>query len=429
YAAAKAAKSAAIQLAATDPALRNNALRAIAEALAANRKTIFEANAEDLALSRENQLAEPLLKRLKFDDKKLSEVIGGIESLMDLPDPLGNTLSARELDHGLELYQVSCPIGVIGVIFESRPDALVQISTLCLKSGNAVLLKGGSEAAQTNRALADAILTATPAAGIPDGWLHLLETRADVNDMLKMDDDIDLLIPRGSNEFVKFIMEHSNIPVLGHADGICHVYVDADADISMARKITTDAKCQYTAVCNAAETLLVHDEIAKQFLPLLYEDLSARNVELRGCPKTASIIACRPALEEDWRTEYLDAILSIKVVSGTDEAVDHINAYGSGHTDTIVTKNLWMAKRFLERVDSGNVFWNCSTRFSDGYRYGLGAEVGIGTSKIHARGPVGLEGLLIYKWMLKGHGHTVAEYADGTHKFTHRKLNKAFSVD
>ena len=427
-AAAKAAKAASIQLAAIEAKVKNRALQAIGEALSQDKQRILDANEKDLAFSRENDLAPPLLKRLKFDEEKLDEVISGIESLMALPDPVGVTLSARELDEGLELYQVSCPIGVIGVVFESRPDALVQISTLCLKSGNTVLLKGGSEAAHTNRALARVIATAGEGAGIPAGWLQLLETREDVNEMLKMDESIDLLVPRGSNAFVKYIMDHSNIPVLGHADGICHVYVDAEADLTMARDITVDAKCQYVAVCNAAETLLVHEEVALEFLPLVREGLAAQNVELRGCPKTEAIVDVRPATEEDWGTEYLDFVLSIKVVRDPDEAIEHINTYGSGHTDAIVTGNPSTANRFMNLVDSGNVFWNCSTRFSDGFRYGLGAEVGISTHKIHARGPVGLEGLVIYKWKLKGTGHTVTDFSEGTRCFTHRLLDKPFAV-
>jgi glutamate-5-semialdehyde dehydrogenase len=422
--AAKAAKKAAIHLSAIGIDLKNKALQAIADKMWAHKAEILQANEKDRAFSRQNNLAEPLLKRLKFDEKKLTETISGIESLISLPDPVGVTLSARELDEGLELYQVTCPIGVIGVIFESRPDALVQISTLCLKSGNGVLLKGGSEAAHTNRALADVIVAASESAGIPAGWLQLLETREDVNKMLKMDESIDLLVPRGSNEFVKFIMDNSNIPVLGHADGICHVYVDEDADLPMAKNIVVDAKCQYVAVCNAAETLLVHEAVAGEFLPMVQKALSQYEVELRGCLKTGAIITVKPATEEDWRTEYLDTILSVKVVASAEEAIEHINTYGSGHTDAIVTANQSTAEHFMKLLDSGNVFWNCSTRFSDGFRYGLGAEVGVSTSKIHARGPVGLEGLVIYKWQIRGSGQIVKDYAEGTRTFTHRPLKK-----
>jgi glutamate-5-semialdehyde dehydrogenase len=420
---AKQAKKASIQLGAVKTDAKNNALAEIAKALRQNTDKIVSSNKKDLAAAEKSKLAAPLLKRLKFDENKIADVVTGIESLIKLDDPVGKTLSATELDKGLELYKVSCPIGVIGVIFESRPDALVQISTLCLKSGNAVLLKGGSEAQHTNKILADTIRETCEKAGMPKGWLGLMETRAEVAEILKMDEYIDLIIPRGSNEFVRHIMNNTNIPVLGHAEGICHVYVDGDADLNMAVKITVDSKCQYVAVCNAAETLLVDAKIAKKFLPKVKAALEKKNVELRGCKKTASIIKVKPATEKDWSTEYLDYILSIKVVADLDDAIEHINRYGSRHTDTIVTANKGKAKRFMDVVDSANVFWNCSTRFSDGFRYGLGAEVGISTNKIHARGPVGLEGLVIYKWKLLGTGQIVADYSgNDAKKFTHKKL-------
>ncbi len=420
------ARKASITLAAAATEMKNRALREIAEALNSRSREIIAANRADLERSDKENLASPLMKRLKFDEGKIREVIQGIESLIALPEPVGVTQSATELDSGLELFRVSCPIGVIGVIFESRPDALVQISTLCLKSGNSALLKGGSEALETNRVLADIIITASEKAGMPAGWLHLLETRADVKEMLSLDDLIDLVIPRGSNEFVRYIMDNSNIPVLGHADGICHLYVDSGADVSMAVGIAVDSKTQYVAVCNALETLLVHRDMAERFLPALKKEMDAKGVELIGCERTRSIIAAAPATEEDWKTEYLDYRLSIRVVDSLGEAIDHINRYGSGHTDAIVTENRASALAFMDLVDSGNVFWNCSTRFSDGFRYGLGAEVGISTNKIHARGPVGLEGLLIYKYKLVGSGQVVADYAGGGKKFTHRKLGKAF---
>ncbi len=418
----KQAKKASIQLAAVKSSVKNTALAEIAKALKQNASKIISANKTDLANAEKNKLSTPLLKRLKFDENKIADVIAGIESLIKLDDPVGKTLLATELDKGLELYKVSCPIGVIGIIFESRPDALVQISTLCLKSGNAALLKGGSEAANTNKILAKVISEATTK--IPAGWIQLLETRQDVAEMLKMDEEIDLVIPRGSNEFVRYIMDNTNIPVLGHADGICHVYVDGDADLDMAVKITIDSKCQYAAVCNAAETLLVDAKIAKKFLPVIKTSLEEKNVEIRGCEKTRSIIKVKAATEKDWSTEYLDYIISIKVVDGVDEAIEHINRYSSHHTDAIVTTDKENAKKFMELVDSANVFWNASTRFSDGYRYGLGAEVGISTTKIHARGPVGLEGLVIYKWKLIGSGQIVADYAEGKKKFTHKKIQQ-----
>jgi glutamate-5-semialdehyde dehydrogenase len=419
---AKKAKSTSILLSAVKTETKNAALAKIAEALKNRSTEIIAANQKDLRIAEKNKLASPLLKRLKFDEGKIADVCAGIESLIKLDDPVGQTLTATQLDEGLNLYKVSCPIGVIGVVFESRPDALVQISTLCLKSGNAVLLKGGSEAANTNKILAKVIAEATAKAGIPVGWIQLLETRQHVAEMLKMDKNIDLVIPRGSNEFVRYIMNHTNIPVLGHADGICHVYVDAAANIDMAIKIVVDSKCQYVAVCNATETLLVDSKIAKEFLPKVKAAFDAKNVELRGDKNTRAIIKVKPATEKDWRTEYLDYILSLKVVEGVDEAIEHINHYGSHHTDAIVTQDKATAERFLDLVDSAGVFWNCSTRFADGYRYGLGAEVGISTTKIHSRGPVGLEGLLIYKWKLLGSGQIVADYADGRKKFSHRDL-------
>jgi glutamate-5-semialdehyde dehydrogenase len=415
------AKRASIQLATVKTDAKNNALAEIAKALKQHIAEIISANKKDLAAAEKNNLAAPLLKRLKFDESKIAEVCAGIDSLIKLDDPVGKTLSATELDKGLELYKVSCPIGVIGIVFESRPDALVQISTLCLKSGNAVLLKGGSEAEHTNTILADIILKATETS-LPQEWLQLLHTRQDVAEMLAMNEYIDLIIPRGSNEFVRYIMNNTDIPVLGHAEGICHVYVDGDANLDMAVNITVDSKCQYVAVCNAAETLLVDSKIAKKFLPKIKTALEQKGVELRGCERTAEIINVKPATEKDWSTEYLDYIISIKVVDGVNEAIEHINHYGSRHTDAIVTANKNNAERFMDLVDSANVLWNCSTRFSDGYRYGLGAEVGISTSKIHARGPVGLEGLVIYKWKLLGSGQIVADYAEGKKKFKHRKI-------
>ncbi len=421
---AAAAGSASIQLAVARTDVKNNALAEIAKALKQHSAEIVSANKEDLVTAEKNNLAGPLLKRLKFDEGKIADVCAGIDSLIKIDDPVGKTITATELDKGLELYKVSCPIGVIGVVFESRPDALVQISTLCLKSGNAVLLKGGSEAAKTNRILAETISKASEKVGLPKEWIQLLETRQDVAQMLALDEYIDLVIPRGSNDFVRYIMDNTNIPVLGHADGICHVYIDSDADLDMAVNITVDSKCQYVAVCNAAETLLIDNKIAEKFLPKVKTALEEKGVQLRGCQKTVSIIDVKPAVEEDWSTEYLDYILSIKVVDGLEKAIEHINHFGSGHTDSIVTADKEKAERFMDLVDSANVLWNCSTRFADGFRYGLGAEVGISTNKIHARGPVGLQGLVIYKWKLLGTGQVVADYSgkDAKKKFTHKSL-------
>lgn len=418
------ANDSSIKMAALSGEVKNNALLKIAEALKSNKDKIIAANNIDLKRSEEEKLASPLLKRLKFDEKKIDEVIEGIKSLIGLENPVGKTLLSTMLDEGLDLYKVSCPIGVIGIVFESRPDALVQISTLCLKSGNSVLLKGGREALETNKALANVIEEASITAGLPQGWITLLESRDDVNEMLKMDEYIDLLIPRGSNEFVRYIMDHTRIPVMGHADGICHVYVDRSASINMATRIVVDSKTQYVAVCNATETLLVDEAIAEDFLPVLKTELDKKNVEIFGDEGTQKIIPVKQASEADWATEYLDYTISIKLVAGIDEAIKHINTYGSGHTDSIVTNDKPKALKFMNLVDAGNVFWNASTRFSDGFKYGFGAEVGISTSKLHARGPVGLEGLTSYKYMMIGNGQIVDDYATSKKTFKHIKTNK-----
>lgn len=420
--AAKKARAAAIQLAAIDGSIKNQALHAISEALLENVERIKAANAIDLKNSEEQGLEAPLMKRLKFAEEKVQDVVDGIKSLIELEEPVGKVQMQTELDEGLILTRIACPIGVIGVIFESRPDALVQISTLGLKSGNAVLLKGGSEAKETNRILFEIIKEASIKAGIPDGWIVLLESREDVNQILGMDEYIDLLIPRGSNAFVSYIMKNTNIPVMGHADGICHVYIDEAADIDLAVDIVVDSKTQAVAVCNALETLLVQKDIASKVLPVLKQSLEAKGVTIKGCERTQKLIDVQFAGEEDWKTEYLDYILSIKIVDNLEEAIGHINTYGSGHTDCIVTKNEEAAEKFMMLVDSGNVFHNASTRFSDGFRYGFGAEVGISTSKLHARGPVGLEGLLIYKYRLIGHGQVVNDYATRKKVFTHKRL-------
>lgn len=420
--AAKKARKASIQLAAMDTDTKNRALEAIMKALEENIERIKSANKVDIENSQKENIAEPLIKRLRFDEIKVQDVNAGITSLIHLEDPVGKIQLQTELDEELVLTRIACPIGVIGVIFESRPDALVQISTLCLKSGNAVLLKGGSEARETNRILFELIEKASIEAGLPEGWIALMENREDVNSILAMDAEIDLLIPRGSNSFVQYIMKNTNIPVMGHADGICHTFVDESAQLDMAVNLVVDSKTQYVVVCNALETLLVHEKIADEFLPILKEALEEKKVILKGCEKTRNIISCEVATEEDWQTEYLDYILSIKIVSGLEEAITHINTYGSGHTDTIITEDQVNTKLFMTLVDSANVFHNASTRFSDGFKYGFGAEVGISTSKIHARGPVGLEGLLIYKYQLEGKGQIVADYASRKKVFKHKTM-------
>ena len=426
---ASSAKKTSIRLAAVDSKKKNSALKAISAAIKHHIKEIIEANKLDIGKAVKENISAALLKRLKFDESKIAEVCSGIDNLINLDDPTGKTLYAMQMDKGLDLYKVSCPIGVIGVIFESRPDALVQISTLCLKSGNAVILKGGIEAANTNQKLYEIINKASVKAGIPENWVQILQTREDVQAILKLDKYIDLLIPRGSNQFVKYIMDNTNIPVLGHADGICHIYIDEQADLDMAVDITVDAKTQYAAVCNSVETLLVHKDIAYNFLPMIKEALEAKGTEIRGCEKTRKIINVKAADEKDWATEYLAEIISIRVVESIDEAIDHINTFGSHHTDAIITQSRTVAAEFMQLVDSANVFLNASTRFADGYRYGLGAEVGISTNKIHARGPVGLEGLVIYKWKLVGSGQIVADYTGKNAKqYTHKKLKSDFHL-
>ena len=400
---------------------RNSALEAVAKALTANKADIFKANERDLAAAKESSLADPIVNRLKFDDHKLSTCVTGIYDLIDQEDPLFKKLLKRELDDDLVLTKVTCPIGVIGVIFESRPDALVQIASLCIKSGNCIILKGGSEAKHTNRALFDVIYDACIKAGLPEHFAVLIEDRAEIGELLKCHDYVDLLIPRGSNQFVQYIMENSKIPVMGHADGICHVYVDGAASIEKAIPIIIDSKTQYVAACNAAETLLVHKDIADLLIPML-ADASGSRIKYRCDAASMGLIQCEPATDKDYETEYLDYILTVKIVNDIDEAIEHINRYGSHHTDCIITEDKDSAEKFMSLVDSAGVYLNCSTRFADGFRYGFGAEVGISTGKIHARGPVGLDGLVTYKYRLAGNGQIVADYASGKSTFKFHDL-------
>lgn len=409
-------------MAATSLEMRNDALARIREALLSNKEAIFAANAADLAAAEESGVAAPIVKRLKFDEGKLAGVCEGIADLIKLADPVGHVSLKRELDEGLVLVRETVPIGVIGVIFEARPDALVQISTLCLKSGNCAVLKGGSETMNTNKALFEVIHAAAVEAGLPATCLFQAEAREEISELLACDESVDLLIPRGSNAFVRYIMDNTRIPVMGHADGICHVYVDADADVQKAVDVVVDAKTQYVAVCNAAETLLVARGIAPKAVPAIAQALANKGVEVRGDAEVQALVDCVPATDEDWDTEYLSLTISIKVVDGVDEAIEHINKHGSHHTDAIVTENAATAERFLQLVDSAGVYWNVSTRFADGFRYGFGAEVGISTSKLHARGPVGLDGLVTYKYKLCGNGHVVADYASGARSFHFRDL-------
>ncbi len=410
------------QMAATPVELRNAALAAMRDALLANKDAIFAANREDLAAAETNHVAPAVAHRLLFDERKLADVCAGIDSLIGLPDPVGRTLLARELDEGLVLRRVTCPIGVIGVIFEARPDALVQISALCVKSGNCAILKGGSETARSNRAIFSVLRAAALEAGLPDACLEQVEAHADVSELLGCTGLVDLLIPRGSNAFVRHVMDNTNIPVMGHADGLCHVYVHEAADLAKAVRICVDAKAQYPAACNAAETLLVDRPIAGRFLPQVAAAYAEAGVTLRGSDDVRAIVDCEPATEADWDTEYLALTISARLVDGVDDAIAHINAHGSHHTDAIVTEDDAVAERFMALVDSAGVYQNASTRFADGFRYGFGAEVGISTGKMPPRGPVGLDGLVTYKYLLRGSGQVVGDYASGRSAFHFRDL-------
>lgn len=420
------AQTAALRLANVDASDRDAALGAIADAIRTNSDAILAANREDVeeaeAMLADGEYTQALVDRLKLDEAKLDDIAGMVESVAAQDDPLGETLEARELDAGLELYKLSVPIGVVATIFESRPDALVQIAALALKSGNAVILKGGSEASESNRILYETILSATDE--LPDGWATLVEAHEEVDRLLELDGMVDLVMPRGSSEFVSYIQNNTQIPVLGHTEGVCHVYVDEAADLQMAEDIALDAKVQYPAVCNAVETLLVDSAVAEAFLPGVVERYRAEGVELRGDDATREYVDIDPATKDDWSTEYGDLELSIKVVDDIYAAIDHVNTYGSKHTEAIVTDDAENAEAFMTSVDAASVFHNASTRFADGYRYGLGAEVGISTGKIHARGPVGLEGLTTYKYYLEGDGQLVATYAgEDALPFTHESFD------
>lgn len=416
-------KSASPSMAASTLSMRNQTLLALADSLRSHAEEIFAANREDLAAAQRDKLSPALLSRLKFDEQKLQTSISGLESLSALPDPTGRVLLKRELDRGLVLTKVTVPIGVIGIIFEARPDAMIQVASLCIKSGNCAVLKGGKESLHTNRLLFSLIYDCALKCDLPPACLLHATEHAQIAELLSFEGLVDLLIPRGSNAFVRYIMDHTNIPVMGHAGGVCHIYVDRDADTETALPIILDAKTQYPAACNAVETLLIHRDLASTFLPAVTQLLRTSGVQIRGTREVMELLAGSDIMEDaDFTTEYNDRILSIKLVSGVEEAVLHINTYGSHHTDAILTENDKTAEYFLQMVDSAGVYRNCSTRFADGYRYGFGAEVGIATGKLHARGPVGLDGLVTYKYRLIGEGQTVTEYASGEKQFHHRDL-------
>ncbi len=407
------------KMAATDTETKNAALLAISEALNARRDEIFAANAKDMAAADENGIKEAVKKRLKFDEGKLIACVEGLRQLAELPDPVGRITLKREMDKDLVLKRVTVPIGVIGLIFEARPDALVQISGLCIKSGNCGILKGGKESYETCGVLFKVIREAAEKAGLPPCALLQVSTHEEIDEILKLDEDVDLLIPRGSNAFVRHIMDNTKIPVMGHAEGICHIYVDASADEEMAIRVILDAKTQYPAACNAVETVLVSRRIAEDFLPKLAHSLKEAGVNIKGDEEVAGIIEVsgEPLKAGDYHKEYGDLTLALKLVDDVFQAVSHINEFGSGHTESIIAEDEKAVETFFSLVDSSGVFHNCSTRFSDGFRYGFGAEVGISTGKLHARGPVGLEGLTTYRYLIEGAAQCVGEYAEGRRSF------------
>lgn len=409
---ARNAKLASLNIADIDSNIKNNALNKIADAFEINKDAIFKANQLDLEeakiLVESGEITKSTYNRLKLDENKMRDMIQGVRDIANLEDPVGKVIFKRELDEGLILSKVSCPIGVLGIIFEARPDVISQISALAIKSSNAVILKGGKESKNTNKKILEIINSALD--GIKDFPKNVIQqvfSRDDVAQMLKCDDYINLIIPRGGNKLVKYIKSNTNIPVLGHASGICHIFVDESADINMASKIVIDAKTQYPSACNAVETLLIHKNFPKA--DELLASLQLEEIKLISNP-------------ESWDIEYGDKILAYKFVDSVDEAIEHINTYGSGHTDSIITTNIQNAEKFMNKVDSAGVYMNASTRFADGFRYGFGAEVGISTNKTHARGPVGLEGLTIYKYKLSGNGHIVDDYVKGTKQFHHKDL-------
>lgn len=418
---AQQTRAAAFRLAGLSADERNSALEAVAKALAIATPEIIAANQGDLQAAESEHLAPALYSRLKLGESKLQAAIAGIRDVAKLPDPIGVSQIHRELDEGLILKRVTCPLGVLGIIFEARPEALIQITSLAIKSGNGVILKGGKEAINSCQILTRVITQALAATKVDPAAVQLLTTREEIKQLLELDQYVDLIIPRGSNSFVRYVQDNTRIPVLGHADGICHLYLDKAADLAKSIKITVDAKTHYPAACNAIETLLVHKDIAKEFLPQIAQALQAEGVELRGDEATRAIINAKPTREHDWQTEYSDLILAIKIVDAVETAIAHINHYGSKHTDAIVTEDQQTADIFQNQVDAAGVYHNCSTRFADGFRYGFGAEVGISTQQMPPRGPVGLEGLVTYKYKLTGDGHIAATYTGINAKaYTHR---------
>mmetsp|Transcript_6693 Transcript_6693/g.7679 ORF Transcript_6693/g.7679 Transcript_6693/m.7679 type:complete len:440 (-) Transcript_6693:234-1553(-) len=422
---AKRARQASYKLASASTETKNKALAEITKELLERKEEICRANREDKENAEKDKIDAPLQKRLNLEGEKFDTLVSGLRDVEKVADPVGKLTLATKLDDGLELFRVACPIGVLCIIFESRPEAAVQIASLAIKSGNALILKGGKEALHSNKALVDAFQAALPRAGLPADAVQLVSTREDIAGLLKLDKYIDLVIPRGSNALVKHIMNNTNIPVMGHADGICAVYVDKNADLEKACQVVLDAKTQYTAACNTAETLLVHEDVVKSILPKIANALVSKGVKFFADEISQTVLppeVTEPATEDTYKNEYLDLKMSVKTVSSLEEAVDHINNFGSHHTDCIITEDGAAAEEFMRGVDSAGVFHNCSTRFADGFRFGFGAEVGISTNRIHARGPVGLEGLVTYKYRMHGNGHCVASYGQGKKSYKHESL-------
>ena len=420
---AKKVKADSFLLMASSNEMRNTCLKNIIENLKKDKEHILSENKKDIENAKNENISSSILSRLLFDEHKMDTVIAGINDLIKMPDPIGKITLKRELDEGLVLTRTTTPIGVIGVIFEARPDALVQIASLCIKSGNAAILKGGSEALLTNRALFESIKRAVKDSNLPEHALVQLEARSDVSELLSCYEYVDLLIPRGSNSFVKYIMDNTNIPVMGHADGICHTYVDEEFDLDKSIRILVDAKTQYPSACNTTETILVHKNAVDKLFPRLNKAFNDAKIKVFAHENIIDKFDnAVPATDNSFHTEYLEKTVNVKAVDNIDEAINHINTYGSHHTDAILTNIDSNADYFMNRVDSANVYKNCSTRFADGFRYGFGAEVGISTGKLHARGPVGLEGLCTYKYKLYGNGDIVADYADGKKEFHFKDL-------
>ncbi|KAI9090551.1 Aldehyde/histidinol dehydrogenase [Phlyctochytrium arcticum] len=435
---AQQARLAALQLQTASVEQKSTALKAIHRLLAERKDQILKANKLDLEVAKKEveagRLSAALYKRLDLSGDKFTSLLQGVLDVEQLPDPTGQVSLATQLDTGLDLYRVSCPVGVLLIIFEARPEVVVQISCLALKSGNAVILKGGKEAAQSNQILfqtiQDALASLSDEIPIPDTSVQLVSTRDEIASLLKLDVYIDLVIPRGSKQLVQYVQESTRIPVLGHADGLCSVFVDEHADLAKAVDVVVDSKVNYPAACNSAETLLVHEKVMSSIFPAVAKGLIEKGVELHLDKASHAILAdsvptgskLKTASSQDYDTEFLDLTIAVKTVKSLEEAIAHINAHGSHHTDCIVTESEEVAEKFMSKVDAAGVYWNASTRFADGFRYGFGAEIGVSTNKTHARGPVGLEGLVIYKYRLYGKGHTAGAYGEGKKSYLHDSI-------